>query len=166
MSDWSEAVKEAFVSAKKGAVLYETLHISHATAGDKYVVNQRKDKDLPLTLGGEVMTFKASGFQFTLPPTGENGTQELKIGIQAVDREIVEYLQSLIGSPLPATVYYRPYLNTDLTQPQLDPPLTLTLKSVVVKAGQVQASASFVDVLNKPFPNEYYTRERFPSLGN
>ena len=58
------------------------------------------------------------------------------------------------------------YLSNDLTQPQLDPPLSLILQDVQITMLQVSGRATFADVINKKWPTEYYTRARFPSLGN
>ncbi len=62
-------------------------------------------------------------------------------------------------------VVYRPYLSDDLTQPQMDPPLVLYLKEIQVNTYQVTGRATFMDIVNKRFPSELYTRLRFPSLG-
>jgi len=71
------------------------------------------------------------------------------------------------GSSNVTEVYYRPYLATDLTTPQLNPPLLLFLKEISVTAQNgAQGRCTFTDIINKKFPNDYYTRTRFPSLGN
>lgn len=166
-ASWEDAVKEAYTSSPKGVVIYETLQVSHpSVAEDYYLINQRESFDLPLEDGGGPVTFKASGFNFTLPPTGENGTQDLRLSIDNVDREITDFLMQVIGSAEPVKITYRPYLSSDLTKPQLDPPLELTLRDVKINNFNVTGRATFADVLNQPFPNDYYTRTRFPSLGN
>ena len=167
MASWSDAMKEAYASAPKGVVIYETLQVSHPNVSpDFYLVNQREDISLPLVEGGDPILFKASGFQFQLPPTGENGTQDLRISIDNVDRQITDFVAQVVGSNSPVQITYRPYLSSDLTKPQLDPPLELNLRDIKITNLNVSGRASYADILNMPFPNEYYTRTRFPSLGN
>lgn len=167
MASWTAAMKEAYASAPKGVVIYETLQIHHDNVSeDYYLINQRESVELPLAEGETPVIFKASGFGFTLPPTGENGTQDLQISIDNVDREITEFIKQVVGSNSPVQVTYRPYLSNDLTRPQLDPPLQLNLRDIKITNLNVSGRASYADILNMPFPNEYYTRTRFPSLGN
>jgi hypothetical protein len=167
MSSWKDAIKEAYASAPKGVVIYETIQIHHESfSPDFFLVDQRGDKSLPLAEGEEPIVFTASGFRFTLPPTGENGTQDLRIAIDNVDRRISDFIKQVVGTNTPVVVTYRPYLSNDLTKPQLDPPLQLNLRDLKITTLQVSGRASYADILNMPFPNEYYTRTRFPSLGN
>ena len=65
----------------------------------------------------------------------------------------------------PVEIIYRPYLSTDLTQSQMIPPLVLYLKDIQITAAQIVGRATFMDVVNKKFPTELYTRARFPGLG-
>jgi hypothetical protein len=43
-------------------------------------------------------------------------------------------------------------------------PLVLFLSDVSVGIVDVSAKASFADILNCKFPNQYYTNARFPSI--
>jgi len=61
-------------------------------------------------------------------------------------------------------VTYRPYLSTDLTAPQMDPPLTLTLTQISADNYTVTARARMGDFANRKFPSEEYTATRFPGL--
>lgn len=167
MASYTEAMKEAYASAPKGIIIYETLQVSHPSVSpDFYIIDQRESLSLPLVEGGDPVLFKASGFAFQLPPTGENGTQDLRISIDNVDRQITDFIEQVKGSRFPVKITYRPYLSSDLTKPQLDPPLELTLRDIKIVNMNVSGRASYADILNMPFPNEYYTRTRFPSLGN
>lgn len=165
----TEALKEAFTLCPSNVVYLDTLEINHPDADAPiYLVRDRKDWDLTIEGGGGVKTFEACAFRFSLPASGENGIQELNIAIDNVDRRISDFINTVKESTEPVTVTYRPYLSTDPTTPQMNPPLVLNLRDIVVTAVQVTGRASFADIINKPFPHpsEIYTRERFPSLGN
>lgn len=165
MASLDEATKEAYASAPKGQVIYKTVQITNtAVSEDLFFVDQRKDKNLPLEIGEDPTVFKASGLKITLPSTGENGTQNLRLDLQNVDRIVTEYLQKLEGRSETTTITFRMYINTDLSGPKVVIPLTL--KSAKITVQSVSVLAAFADILNMPFPSEYYTIERFPSLGN
>lgn len=161
----TEAIKQAYAAAKSNEVHLETLEIYHPLAGHFYIVKDRVDHDLTLeTLAVE--TFEGVAFRFTLPPSGDNGLQELSLAIDNVDQRVSDFLSLAKESVAPVTVTYRPYLASDPTTPQMDPPLVLYLTDVTVTALEVTGKATFADVLNKKFPNDGYTRARFPSLAN
>lgn len=165
----TEALKEAFTLCPSSLVYLATLEINHPDAvAPIYIVQDRKDWDLTLEGTGGVKTFEACTFRFSLPASGDNGIQELTIAIDNVDRRISDFINAVKESPEPVSVIYRPYLSTDPTTPQMNPPLVLNLRDIQITAVQITGRASFADIINKPFPHpsEIYTRERFPSLGN
>ena len=90
----------------------------------------------------------------------------MTISIDNTDRRITDFVNTIKGQPGTTEVRYRPYLSNDLTTPQMDPPLLLFLKEISITAVQIQGRATFADIINKRYPSEWYTRERFPSLGN
>ena len=92
--------------------------------------------------------------------------QELSIEIDNVDKRISDFIRKASKFQAPVIVRYRPYLTSDLSEPQLDPPLELVLSDVQITETKVTGRASFADIINLPFLSERYTRRRFPSLGN
>jgi hypothetical protein len=163
---WLTAYREALATAPTDEVLLDTLEIRHPDVVEVfYLVRDLKDWDLPLTLGATPTTFEAANFNFTLPESGEIGIQEIQVGIGNVDRRIGLFIQSVVGSSKSVSLIYRPYLNSDLTQPQIDPPYELFLSDITITASQVVGRARFTDLVNRKFPNELYTRRRFPTLG-
>jgi len=162
-----EALKEAYASAPSDTAILETLEITHpAVGGTLYLVKNTENLTLALEEGGEEVEFEACGFRMSLPAVSEDGLQELRIAIDNIDRRVSDFLSAALYSEQPVEIKYRPYLSTDYTKPQLDPPLLLTLSDVSVTVNEVSGRATFADIINKPFPNQPYTRSRFPSLGN
>ena len=164
-SAFSAAIKEAFAIAPTNLVIFETLTITQPTVqGAVYLVRARQS----LTAtdeGGIARIYEPCGFNFSLPPASEEGFQSLNVSIDNVGRRVIEFLQNAKASEIPVEVTYRPYLSTDLSRPQMDPPLRLHLKVVSVDEWQVSARATFLDIVNTVFPSEIYSRRRFPSLG-
>jgi len=159
----SNAIKEAMAVAPTSKVILHTIQLTHPIAGDRYLIADTVDRTLTLETGATQL-FTAIGFRFSFPTQGTNGVQELPITIDNVDRMASDYVEAAIGSPDSVEVIYRPYLSDDLTTPQMDPPLQMTLKNVKINAFQVTGTASFADVLNKTFLKETYNETRFPGL--
>jgi hypothetical protein len=162
----SEAIKEAYASAPSNVAVLETLEISHPSIGGTiYIVKNREDLTLTLEDDTEQL-FEGVGFRMALPASGDNGVQELTITIDNVDRRISDFLNTAKDYQTPVVVKYRPYLSNDLTTPQMENPIVLFLTDVRVTVFEINAKASFADILNKKFPTQLYTRSRFPSIGN
>lgn len=159
------ALKEAYVLAPSNLAILDTLQFSHPAlpGGDLYIV--KNTEDLTMTLEDTSShLFKACGFQITLPQSGDQGLQQLPIVVDNVLQVFTDFINLIKSSSDRCSVTYRPYLSSDLTTPQMIPPLVLYLTDIVVTETQVQGNCTFMDILNKPFPSELYTRQRFPGL--
>lgn len=161
----SDAIKEAYATAPSNEAIFETIQISHVSIAEPiYLVRNRVDLELTLETS-EVVTFTGCGFGMSLPQKSDNGLQELSIAIDNTDRRISDFMAEAKNFVVPVELTYRPYLQSDTTQPQMDPPLVLYLSDVKIGLFDVTAKASFADIINKKYPSEIYTRKRFPSLG-
>lgn len=162
----TEAIKEAYASAPSAVVYLETLQLSHPLVGtDIFLVNDRVGHTMTLETAVPKV-FRACAFRMALPASGDGGIQELSLAIDNVGREISDFINTVRDSLSPVSVTYRPYLSTDLTTPQMDPPLVLNLTDIVVTAVEVTGRATFADIINRKFPTDFYTRSRFPGLAN
>ena len=161
----SDALKEAMVCAPSDDVYLETLEIRHASIAEPiYLVRNREDITATLETS-DVVVFEAAAFRMALPASGDNGLQELTLAVDNVDRRVSDFFSNAKNYQTPVQCTYRPYLLSDLSEPQMNPPLVLYLSDISITLFEVTAKASFVDLLNKKFPSELYTRARFPSLG-
>ena len=159
----TDAIKEAYAMAPADKSIIETLEIRQTGSASIFIHRGFSTIDLRLETGNTV-TFQPVGFEFKLPKNSDTGGQSLQISIDNTDAAISDFVQNAKSSRQPVQVLYRPYLSSDLTTPQMNPPLTLYLKNVSINSNTVTAQATFVDVVNKRFPNEYYTPDRFPGL--
>lgn len=167
-SAYEDAIKEAFALAPSNVAYLETLSVSHPAlpTGTLYLVKDRVDHDFTLEDGTTVRTFKACGFTLKLPTVGDSGVEDIQIAIDDIDNQVSDFVNAVYGSEVSVVVTFRPYLSNDPTKCQMVPPLSLALKDVVVTNTQVTGRATLADTLNRPFLNDLYTRQRFPSLGN
>lgn len=163
MTSLEAAIKEAYATAQNDVVYLDTLEISNTLAGTLYLVRDRIDHEFTLETS-EVKTFVATGFRFSLPAAGDNGLQDLSIAVDNVDQRPSDFIKAALASNDPVQVIYRPYLSSDPTKPQMDPPLRLYLTDVEINSVEIVGRATFADILNRKFLTESYTRRRFPAL--
>jgi hypothetical protein len=170
------AIKEAYASAPTGVIVIDTLEFRHPNFRDELGVptairavlghsnlEARLEEDAPQN-AGEYVTFIAMSFELELPNIEHIAQPEIGISIDNVSRDIEDNLMLAAASPYPIEVTYRPYLNTDLTQPQMNPPLTMTLISAEADDFRVSARASYGNAANVLCPRETYNVARFPGL--
>ncbi|WP_455275137.1 DUF1833 family protein [Ralstonia thomasii] len=176
---YKQALKEAYAANPSNDIVLNTLEIRHPAFVDALGnptairIVQGYD-DLVATLessaplnAGSAVTFVAGSFGFTLPGFKEGEIPQLAITLDNVSQEVTSHIEQAIGQIAPIEVTYRPYLLSDLTGPQMDPPINMILTSVKVDVLQVTGTATLNDVHNWGFPggaNGLYTAARFPGL--
>lgn len=166
----SEAIKEAYASAPSDEVIYHTLEIWHPNFTQPiYVVrdfqdlNATKEATAARDAGTEV-TFVGFAFDFIPPETDRGGIPQCVVEIDNVSREILANIEAAMGSTETITVIYRAYLSSDLSGPENDPPLELTIHSITADPFKVRAVAGFGSLANVKFPRLEYSSEVFPGL--
>lgn len=165
MSSYSEAIKEAFATARTDLAIVDTIEIYHPSIAERiYLVRDFNDQTFTLETGQDQL-FTAGGFTVQLPSKTDKGIQNLNIAIDNTDRRASNFSKESLKYPNESIqVIYRPYLSNDFSQPQMNPPLVLFLSNIDIKVLTVSATASFADIINKPFPSNLYTPARFPAL--
>lgn len=182
----SQALAEAYASAPTEDVILHTLELNHPSFTQPLrVVNNHQDFEailvnddilleddsFLLTEAGDgiiaqatSVTFAAFSFRFKLPDVQKTGMPEIEIEIDNVSREILAYIDQAANSADLIEVIYRPYLASDPTTPQMDPPIVLTMHDVDADIFAIRGRASFGDYGNRRFPNQWYDAQRFPGL--
>ena len=169
-STLSQAIKEAYASAPNTSVVYHTLEIYHPSfttpirvVRDFVDLSARLEATAPRDASTYV-TFIGYAFDIVLPEVSSTGVPSLQITIDNVARDIMANLELAVTTSTPITVIYRMFLSTDLTGPQNNPPMALTIISISADVFKVTATATFGDLVNKRFPKTLYTIETFPGL--
>ena len=163
-SNITEALKEAYALAPSDIVVIETLEFVHALFSTIRICNDGQDhiftlEDLSTPL------FVAAPFAFKLPTSDDTGIKELQLTIDNLDERISDIIDTVKQSIIPIVVKYRVYLSSDATTPQTDPPIQLEVREISLSGPSAIVRAVFVDLTNKKFLTELYTRDRFPTLG-
>lgn len=166
----SQAIKEAYAAAPADVVTLHTLEFRHAAfSAPIRVVRDHEDHTCTLEAGAPVdgglaVRFVAFAFDLTPPEVTDGAAPELVITIDNVSMEIEDNIRAALQTTDKVEVTYRPYLSTDLSAPQMNPPLTLTLTQISADNYTVTARARLGDYVNRKFPSEEYTAVRFPGL--
>lgn len=171
-----QALKEAYATAPSDEVIIHTLELRHPAFTDDagnpdsiWVTTNEVDveatieDDAPVR-GGEAVTFLAFPFRFRLAPIENTAVQELELAIDAVDRRIIENLDAAASFGAKIQICYRPYLSSDLSEPQMDPPPEFTLSSVKADSLSVTGRCRVDIDLDGAFPRRIYTAAEFPAL--
>lgn len=169
-STLSQAIKEAYASAPDSSVAYHTLEIYHPSfttpirvVRDFVDLSAKLESTAPRNPSTYV-TFVGYPFDIVPPEVSTTGVPTLQITIDNVSRDIMAGLESAVTTSTPITVIYRMFLSSDLTAPQNNPPMTLTIISLSADVFRVTATATFGDLVNKRFPSVLYNVETFPGL--
>jgi hypothetical protein len=174
---YKDAIQEAYASAPIEEITVDTIELYHPAFVDDLGQPSAIRVCLSyenLTLGleadailnpGQAVQFLACEFTITLPEVSEDGaTPTIQLGIANVSREITKYLELAKQSLIPIKVTYRPYLLSNPSLPQMDPPIVLEMSEIDVDVFQATGNATLEDIHNFPFPYETYNINRFPGL--
>ncbi len=167
----SEAIKEAYASAPDNVVILHTLELLHPAFTQPIRV-VRDYQDLTATLesgapqnGGQAVLFIGYAFDLVLPQmTEQTALPQIIVTIDNVDRAIVQNIEAAMTTTDVIQIIYRPYLSTDLSAPQMIPPMEFQVQSIQADVFQVRATCNYGDPANRAFPNEDFTLARFPGL--
>lgn len=172
----SEALKEAYASAPSDVVILHTLELRHPAfkdeKGNSTAIRVVRDNvnhickledNAPLD-GGKEVEFIALAFDLQLPPVENIPVPEISLSLDNVSTEIMRYLDQAIETQDMIEMTYRPYLSSDLSYPQMDPPITLVITEITADISKISATARMMDIGNKSFPAENYTVKKYPGL--
>ena len=165
-----QAIMEAYASSPSDVLIYHTLDIKHPDFMDDnrnpitiFLVQGFHNITAKLETGKDV-EFQAMCFNIELPPVDTSAVPEITIEIDNVSREIGKHLDNAASSQYKTELVYRPYLSTDLTTPQMIPPVRLTVTEISGDVYKITAKARMTDIGNKTFPNETYRLSKFMGL--
>ena len=132
----TQALKEAYASAPANVIIYHTLEINHPAFSQPIRV-VRDTVDLTATLEASAphnpstaVTFVGYPFDIVPPEVNASGVPQCVIEIDNVSREILANVEAAMASTSLITCIYRQFISTDLSSPQNNPPLALTIFAI------------------------------------
>lgn len=172
----SEAIKEAYASAPSDVIIYATLELHHSAFKDSNgnpapirVVRDYNNLDARLESTAprhpaQIVTFVAFNFEFTKPEVTPENIPQISIVMDNVSRDIVANIEKTMGTFEQIKVIYREFISTDLSTPQNNPPIEMSIMSISADLFKVTATAGFPNLLNRRFPTQEYTTTTFVGL--
>ncbi|KAF8818088.1 DUF1833 family protein [Rickettsia endosymbiont of Cardiosporidium cionae] len=172
----SKALEEAYASAPADNVILNTIELHHPDfldeLGQAQAIRMVQDKTPLLAVleddapknAGEIVQFEAIAFELKLPKLDTTPVPEITVSIDNVSRELMPFLEIAATSQDRIDLIYRPYLFSDLSEPQMNPPLKLVLYDIEASILRITGKAKMLDVGNIKFPTEEYNLNRFPGL--
>ncbi|WP_297105129.1 DUF1833 family protein [uncultured Devosia sp.] len=184
MTDWSQALEEAYASAPADEFVVSTLELIHPAFVDESdnadsvrIVLDERDWDLTLEadaplFGGETKTFQALAMDVTLPEQVDGQMGSIKLALDNVPRTVWPKLQAAAKVRASARLVYREWVavrdaESGAYVASTAPDLIigdLTMRVVSASVLRIEGTATFVDLLNKGFPRRTFSREDFPGL--
>lgn len=178
MSDpWTAAWEEAEASAPPGIKVYDTLELIHPAFIDesgpfsvRAVTRVKDDMNFTLEAGaplnpGQSVVFRAINFFSERPEFAEGVTPQCEVIVDNVGRELMPYLETMVGTRANLTAIYRQYRSDDLTEPCYGP-VEFQIKKVTVSMTRVQGTAMLDNLSNTKFPKKLFTLNEYPGLMN
>lgn len=169
-STLTAALKEAYASAHANVVVYSTLEFRHPAFTTPIRV-VRDVENLTATLEASApanpstaVEFQRFAFDFAKPEMSANGVPQISIEIDNVDQQIVASIELALTTNDLIKVTYREFLSTDLSAPQNNPPLHLTVMSISATPLKVTCVAGYPDLVNRKFPTLAYEADVFRGL--
>lgn len=165
----SEAIKEAYASSPAIPEIH-TLEFRHPNLTEPIRIalwngsfTAYLEADAPANPGEEV-TFAGLRFDFKKPKISPDGVPTMDITVDNVSRVIGDALSDATQSSTPVEMTYREYLGNDLSGPQNDPPITLQVIDATSDLMLVTITCGVESLMNRKFPYDTYTAQRFPGL--
>lgn len=166
----SQALKEAYASCTVTKEAVDTLEVRSSTGSPAslYLCKGFVSRAFQLENLTEV-TFQPAPFEAEMPAQDSTGARGLTVSIENVDGAVIQWMQAAKRANAVIQLKYRTYLVSTTgaalpRTPQNARPIVLTVKSAVNTLKGVTFSATVADVVNRTFPNAFYSFSAYPGL--
>ena len=161
----SAKLKEIYTTAPIDQTYVETLTLSHSLFSKTwYICNDFTDWEFYDDFN-VLRTFTPLPFIVKLPKQDTGGSNELDIALSNAGLDMMNELEAASANRKePISCKYQVYLDTAQSKPQLTPPIRLNISDIRADIGNITATASRFDVLNRQFPKIVYNIDDFKGL--
>ena len=158
----SERINRLWNTGEPGEIARDCISLFHSAFERSWHLTNYPEPCAGL-VEGELAEFAVHPFQVSWPERGTSGRLDLKIDIHNSGKIFTRELRAAARfKSEPIRVIATQYIAGDL-EPQLEP-LELTLSALALLQNTASGTATSVDFLNREFPRQIYTLERFPGL--
>lgn len=159
----SEALKEAYASASTEVEVIDAIAISDEAGTELYICSGNIERPLQVT-PGIYRTFKPYPFRMSKKlGVSDKGAASITVDVENVDGTVATFLRAMRVANRTIYVTLLTYLS-DSDLPQNTRPVVLELTSANLTLSGASITASVPDIVNKAFPNAYYSYTAYPGL--
>ena len=157
----TDALKEAYASCFDTVDVYETIEIVIGSTHLYYCtgLSEQTSKDE----NGNSIAWNPAPFKITTPQESSTGASALSVTIENVDGKPMSIVNSIRAQNEIAYLKYRTYM-VGVDTPQNPRPIKLELVSGSSNLGSITFQAAIPDIVNRSFPNDFYSYASFPGL--
>src|SRR4051794_36417972 len=101
-----DAIKEAFAIVPSNKVVLHTIEIRQTGVQDPVFLAKSRRGFTATDEDGNDHYFEPSGFEFSLPPSNEEGFQSLNLAIDNIGRRVSDWVEIAKGEDTPVQVFY------------------------------------------------------------
>lgn len=142
----------------------QVLEFQHYAWGSLWITDYGSEFTARTNAGSAPFAALPVAFTLDKPQSGQSTQQDLTIKIDALGGRVLGYIRALTEAQrrAPVKVLYRVYLDSDLTQPVLDP-LVFELRDVAATRLVTELHCT-VTTLPNVIAGTRYTLDNFPTL--
>ena len=158
------AIEVVYASAPADDIPIHTLALRHASfpGGVLFLCSGFEDIEARLETG-ELVTFTAAALGISLPQRALVGREDLQFALDNVTGEARQNMLNARAQGGKIWVEYRPYLESDLTQPA-KPPLKMVTVSYEDDRRSANVLGSFRNFMDLEWPSLRFTPDKYPGL--
>lgn len=157
----SDALKEAYASCSDEFEVYETVELSIGSLIAYYCsgLTPRTSKDE----NGITVNWNPAPFKISLPQQSTTGISALSLTIENTDGIAMKIVNAIRKGSSVAYLKYRTYIEGQ-DSPQNPRPMKFEIQSAACTLGSITFQAGIPDIVNKSYPNAFYSYTSFPGL--
>ena len=167
----SQALQEAYASCSVDKEVVNTLEVASSTGtpASVFMCTGLLARSLQLE-DGTAVTYQPVPFSFDLPPVDPSGGRSLTVNIENINGDVIRWIKSARDSGSFIYLKHRVYLvatsssSSASLKPQNPRPLVMVAQAAPITLKGITITATVADVVNRTFPNAFYSFAAYPGL--
>jgi hypothetical protein len=159
----SQDLKRLYASAPVHRRIFQVLVLSNPSWAEEILLVDNTIEPLTFNWGGTMKTFQPSVFELELPKLDLQSMPEIQLSIPNFGQALVDLLELAADSGKPINVQITSFTDYD-QQPGIWPALSFELTEVALNEQWCTGTARRDDFINRAFPREIFTIQKYPGL--
>lgn len=156
-------LKRLYASAPANHRIFQVLILSNPAWSEEIRLCDNTIEPIQFDWGGVLKIFQPSIFEVELPRLDSQQLPELSISIPNFGQVLIDYLDAAVAGGQPITVQMTSFTDYD-DKPGIWPALSYEMSEVALNEQWCTGTARREDFINRSFPREIFTVQKFPGL--